>query len=68
MRTKEVLKKLTPAMEMWVSRLKDTYKQTDDYTKKNSVRDTMCAYLHGLMDAGFITDRERQILFCYMTV
>lgn len=35
---------------------------------KDEIRIRMASYVEGLRDAGLITERERQIIFVYMTV
>lgn len=35
---------------------------------KNVIRISMASYVEGLRDANLITERERQIIYVYMTV
>ena len=75
MNTRTAFDKLPEISKKTLLHFRDTYKKAADYnggrywiqTKDYISTKTNC-YLSGLRDAGLITDRERQLLFIYVTL
>lgn len=67
--TKKVLEKLTCVQRTAVEEYKKEYKKrSENITLLHEATWAAISYLCGLRDAGAITDREKQILYCYITV
>lgn len=67
--TKQVLDKLPTAAFNKVNAYRNTYRGAKNDARRREVAHVaMMAYVCGLRDAGLITDRERRIVFVYMTV
>ena len=66
--TRELLNRLPTIVMNKVEYFRMKYTTTEDTRERDSIRNSMSAYAHGLADAGMLTDRERQTLFVYMTV
>lgn len=72
--TKELLNVLPKNVLATVEAFRRDYKQLEENGDNarlkygNEYRARMAGYARGLMDAGLITERERQTLFIYMTV
>lgn len=67
--TKQVLNKLPKEIRANIEHYKESYNLFDEGSSyKHEERSRMAGYIHGLRDAGLITETERRILFCYMTV
>lgn len=64
--TKEVLNKLPKNILANIKNYKKQYNGLHD--QKDEYRGRMAGYVKGLRDAGAITERERQVIFVYMTV
>jgi hypothetical protein len=64
--TKETLNKIPKEIQGQLNTYKKLYAGLPD--KRVETRARMAGYVQGLRDAGLITERERQILFTYMTV
>lgn len=64
--TKEVLNKLPKNILVTIENYKKHYNGLPD--RRDETRGSMAGYVQGLRDAGAITERERQIIFIYMTV
>ena len=64
--TKKVLDALPQNIRDAVEDYKVYYKREDRF--KDDYRNEMLGYVKGLRDAKIITERERQILYVYMTV
>lgn len=72
--TKQTLEKLPENIKKTVEQFRKDYKALQNNGDMarikygNEYRARMAGYAKGLADAGLITEKERQILFCYMTV
>lgn len=64
--TQKTLEKLPEVVRKNIEGLRHDYKS--NVVNKDVARAQSAWYVKGLRDAGFITDRERQILFIYTTV
>lgn len=64
--TKEVLGRLPVHVAMRIESFRIDYKNPG--LNRAETRKTFYGYTFGLMDAGLITERERQILYVYCTV
>lgn len=64
--TREVLNRMPENVKFVLETLRKDYKNAA--LDKAEVRCRAAGYTQGLRDAGFITERERQILFVYTTV
>ena len=64
--TRKTLEKLTEKQLKTVKDLKSRYH--DGRLKKENTRSEMRGYVKGLADAGIISERESQVVFCYMTI
>ena len=63
-----MVKETYERMSKGIQRQLDTFKtQYRNLPNKDETRARMAGYVLGLRDAGFITERERQVLFVYMT-
>ncbi len=65
-RTMEVINKLPQDILKTVKGYKEQY--NNPANKTCEVRARMAGYVQGLRDAGVISERERQVVFVYMTV
>ena len=63
--TRELLTKLPNNVKEYSEKLKREYK--GEVFNKKETRERAAGYCAGLRDGGLITDRERQILFIYIT-
>lgn len=67
--TKEILNKLPEGVRTNIEHYKEAYNLFDAGSHyRDEERSRMADYVHGLRDAGLITEIERRALFCYMTV
>lgn len=67
--TKQTLDKLPEGIRANIEYYKEAYNLFDTGSHyKDEERSRMAGYVHGLRDAGLITEIERRELFCYMTV
>ena len=66
MTTRELINRLPDTIRTHIERLRIEY-NTDGFNT-TAVRQELYGYTLGLRDAGFLTERERQILFVYGTV
>ena len=69
--TREALAKLTDVQRRQIEFMREDYKlyKKDGNRSLADGKRKMCTgYLHGLCDAGVITDRERMEIFSYFTV
>ena len=64
--TRELIDRLTETIRTHIECLRIEY-NTDGFDH-DAVRKELYGYTRGLRDAGFLTERERQILFVYGTV
>ena len=67
MRTREIINKLPESVLLRVNQYREAYTHFDGRNRAEA-RVRMAGYVEGLRDAGLITERERQLLFVYMTV
>lgn len=63
---KETLYRLPTHVRLQIENLRTQYKNPQ--ILKSETRASMNWYVKGLRDAGLITERERSVLFVYMTV
>ena len=66
--TRELLERLPDYVRKNVEDFRSSYTKTKDYHRQAETRTRMAGYVLGLRDGGLITERERQILFIYMTI
>lgn len=66
--TRETLQILPQNVRETIEYFRKEYKQFPELSRRNETRSRMGGYIQGLRDAGLITERQRQIIFCYMTV
>lgn len=69
--TKKLLDKIPVKVRGQIEVYRKDYREAKKYDKHwilDETRAMASAYCKGLMDAGLITDRERQLLFTYTTV
>ena len=64
--TRETLEKLPEIVRKNIEGLRHDYKS--NVVNKDVARAQSAWYLKGLRDSGVITERERQVLYCYTTV
>lgn len=64
--TKATLDKLPEKVLRHIEQLRKDYKNPN--LDNNICRRSSCEYVRGLMDAGLITNQERQALFLYTTI
>lgn len=64
--TRELLDKLPQNVRGNVERVRKTMKNLP--YKRDEISERAAGYAAGLRDAGLITERERQLLFIYMTL
>ena len=69
MTTRELIARLPENVMERINGMKKTYKAfIPGERKHDETRLIINAYITGLKDAGMITERERQILYCYATL
>ena len=69
--TEKILGKIPVKVRRQIEVYRKDYSEAKKYDKHwilDETRARASAYCKGLMDAGLITDRERQMLFIYTTV
>ena len=72
--TRETLNKLSETARLKVENFRKRYSSVSykgsarEMRMAEEIRMQMASYVEGLRDAGLITERERQVLFVYMTV
>ena len=69
--TEKILDKIPVKVRGQIEVYRKDYNEAKRYDKRWIMNETMArasAYCKGLMDAGLITDRERQLLYIYTTV
>lgn len=64
--TQKTLEKLPHKVLVHIEQLRKDYKNPN--LDNNICRRSSCEYVRGLMDAGLITNQERQALFLYTTI
>lgn len=64
--TKDLIDKLPNSIRSHIECLRREY--SADGFDKTAVRQELYGYTLGLRDAGFITEREREVLYVYCTV
>lgn len=73
-RIKDLLNRLPDTVYGQIQNYREAYTRTaNDYTREamrtnEEIRVRMGGYVLGLMHAGLITEFERRLLFCYMTI
>ena len=73
-RIRDLLNRLPDTVYGQIQNYREAYTRTaNDYTREamrinEETRIRMGGYVLGLMHAGLITEFERRLLFCYMTV
>lgn len=65
MTTRKVLDRMPACVVSRIESYREAYKNPK---YRDETRAASAGYVHGLKDAGLITERERQILFVYSTV
>ena len=68
MNTREIINKLPENVRNKVERMKAQYKICDNFHKRSEIRERIAGYVDGLRDSGFITERERQVVYVYATL
>lgn len=68
MTTRQIINKLPENVLARVERYREFYARPFTTRIHDEIRNRMSGYVLGLRDAGLITERERQLLFVYMTV
>ena len=66
--TREIIDGLPEVIRRQVEYFRFSYAHPTRYIEKEQTRNAMAGYVLGLHDCGFITERERQVIFIYMTV
>lgn len=66
--TREAYGKLTDTQRAAFDGYRARYKDPRFEKVREATRQSGCAYLRGLADAGAITEMERRALCCYMTI
>ncbi len=64
--TREVIAKMPEHIVTKIEMFRKDY--ANAALSADTTRARIAGYVEGLRDAGMITDRERQVLFCYATV
>ena len=64
--TRETLEKLPANIRTALERLKKDYK--NEALQTDEVRKEIYGYTNALRDGGIITERQRQLLYCYCTL
>ena len=66
MKTKDVLERLPESVRAYLEQLRKDY--SNPSIKHETCIARSAGYVHGLYDAGLVSDRERRLLFVYTTV
>ena len=68
MNARELINKLPEQVRERAYRYREVYAHCYVPRLREETRNRMAGYALGLKDAGLLTERERQLLFVYMTV
>ena len=64
--TRKLLEKMTVEVRVNIELMRGSFRNFPD--RRETVRNRAAGYTCALRDAGLITDRERQLLYIYITV